>query len=105
MRAAVLESIPSSLVIKEIPDPKPAAGDAVVKVLAVHVLSYAKQVFSGELPYPNLLPLVPGQIRYITERLTNRRLLHRTNRVRRRWGCFPETGPTRLRRRHCSCSR
>jgi NADPH:quinone reductase-like Zn-dependent oxidoreductase len=60
MRAAVLESIPSTLVLKEIPDPTPAAGDAVVKVLAVHVLSYAKHVFSGALPYENLLPLVPG---------------------------------------------
>ena len=60
MRAAVLESIGSPLVVKDIPDPQPAAGDAVLQVLAVPIVSCAKHVFSGALPYPSLVPLVPG---------------------------------------------
>jgi hypothetical protein len=60
MRAVVLETKGSPIVLKEIPDPLPQAGDAVLEVIAVPVLSYAKHVFSGALPYPTLLPLVPG---------------------------------------------
>jgi alcohol dehydrogenase len=60
MRAAVLENVGSPLVLKHLPDPTPAAGDVVLKVLAVPVLNYAKEVFSGERQYPNLFPLVPG---------------------------------------------
>jgi alcohol dehydrogenase len=62
MRAAVLESVGSELVLTELPDPVTGAGDAILKVLAVPVLSYAKDVFSGARPYPNLVPLVPGMI-------------------------------------------
>src|SRR6202035_5317689 len=60
MRAVVFESTNSPLAIKDLPDPQPAAGDAVLKVLAVPIQDYAKYIFSGALPYPNLLPLVPG---------------------------------------------
>lgn len=60
MRAAVLEKIGSPLVVKDIPDPKPGAGDAVLKVLAVPVLSIARQL-AGSLPFPEV-PYVPGSI-------------------------------------------
>jgi len=60
MRAAVLENVGSQLIFKHLPDPTPAAGDAVLKVIAVPVLNYAKEVFSGDRAYPNLSPLVPG---------------------------------------------
>lgn len=60
MRAVVFESTELPLAIKDLPDPQAAAGDAVLKVLAVPVLGYAKDVFSGALPCPSLLPLVPG---------------------------------------------
>jgi len=60
MRAAVFERVGSTLTLKDIPEPKPAVGDAVILVLAVPILGYAKQIFSGALPYPNLMPLVPG---------------------------------------------
>lgn len=48
MRAAVLPQIGMPLELRDVPDPVPAAGDVVVKVLAAPVLSYALEVFSGE---------------------------------------------------------
>jgi D-arabinose 1-dehydrogenase-like Zn-dependent alcohol dehydrogenase len=60
MRAVVLESKGTPLLIKDIPEPTPNAGDAVLQVLSIPVLSYAKHFISGSLPYPTLLPLVPG---------------------------------------------
>jgi alcohol dehydrogenase len=60
MRAAVLESIGSSLVIQDLPDPKPGAGDAVLRVLAAPVLGYQKYILNGAMQYPNLFPFVPG---------------------------------------------
>jgi hypothetical protein len=60
MRAAVLESIGSPVVLKDIPEPQPQAGDAVLTVLSTPILAYAKHIFSGQLAYPSLVPLVPG---------------------------------------------
>jgi alcohol dehydrogenase len=61
MRAAVLEANATSLILKDIPEPTPGAGDAVLQVLAAPVASYSKDVFSGALPYPTLKPIVPGK--------------------------------------------
>ena len=60
MRAAILESIGSTVVLKDIPEPQAQAGDAVLQVLSTPILAYAKHVFSGKLAYPFLVPLVPG---------------------------------------------
>jgi alcohol dehydrogenase len=59
MKAAVLRSFGSSLQAETLPDPDPGAGEVVVDVAAPPVLSYAKEVFSGERQYPLLVPLVP----------------------------------------------
>lgn len=60
MKAAVLRSFGSPLRMETLPDPTPGAGEVVVDVAAAPVLSYAKEVFSGERHYPLLVPLVPG---------------------------------------------
>ena len=60
MRSVIFESVGSPIVLKDIPEPKAQAGDAVLQVLSTPILAYAKDIFSGELPYPCLVPLVPG---------------------------------------------
>ncbi len=60
MKAAVLKSLSQPLSIEDISEPVPSAGEAVVRVLAAPVLSYANDVFTGKRDYPLLLPLVPG---------------------------------------------
>ena len=60
MRAAVLERLGSLPVLKDVPDPQPSVGDAVIQVLAVPLVSYAKEIFLGTRQYPNLTPLIPG---------------------------------------------
>lgn len=60
MKGALLKEFGQPLSIEEIADPESRAGEVVVRVLATPVLSYTNEVFSGERPYPLLLPLVPG---------------------------------------------
>jgi alcohol dehydrogenase len=60
MKAAILNAFGQPLVVKDIPEPLPGAGEVVVRVLATPVLAFAHEVFSGERNYPLLLPLVPG---------------------------------------------
>lgn len=60
MKAAVLTAFGTPLVIENLPDPQPGAGEVVVEVLAAPVLSYMHEVFSGSRPYPLLLPLAVG---------------------------------------------
>lgn len=60
MKAALLSTRGSNLKIVDQPDPKPGTGEAVVRVQAVPVLSYMKDVLDGTRPYPLLLPIVPG---------------------------------------------
>lgn len=60
MKAAVLKSFGSPLVIETLSDPHPGPGEAVITVAAAPVISYAKEVFDGSRQYPLLLPLVPG---------------------------------------------
>lgn len=60
MKAAILRAFNTPLVIEELPDPQPGAGEAVVEVVAAPVISYTNEVLSGARQYPLLLPLAPG---------------------------------------------
>lgn len=60
MKAAVLRAFNTPLVMEELPDPHPGAGEAVVDVVAAPVLSYTHEVLSGARQYPLLLPLAIG---------------------------------------------
>ena len=60
MKAAMLKAIGQPLSIEDIPEPVPAAGEVLVRVLAAPIIPYAQEVFSGERPYPLVLPLAPG---------------------------------------------
>lgn len=60
MKAAVLKSFGSPLVIEDVPDPVIGTGEVVVDVVATRVLSYMNEVFSGERKYLLDLPAVPG---------------------------------------------
>lgn len=60
MKAALLRSFGSPLVIEEMPDPVLGTGEVVVDVVASPVLPYMGEVLSGERRYLLQLPLVPG---------------------------------------------
>jgi alcohol dehydrogenase len=60
MQAAVLRAFGTPLVLEEVPDPQPGAGDVVVDIVAAPMLSYAEEVFSGARQYPLPLPMVVG---------------------------------------------
>jgi alcohol dehydrogenase len=60
MKAAVLESLGTPLVVKEVPDPVLGTGEVIVDIAAAGVLPYTAEVFSGERRYPMELPIVPG---------------------------------------------
>ncbi|KAF9913199.1 hypothetical protein EC991_003659 [Linnemannia zychae] len=63
MKAALYEGVNQSaplLKVTDLPVPIASNGDAVVKILASRVVSYAKDVLNGTRPFPNLLPMVPG---------------------------------------------
>ena len=60
MKAALLERFKTPLRLVELPDPTPGPGEAVVRVLAIPVLLYLREVFEGTRNHPLLLPLVPG---------------------------------------------
>ena len=60
MKAAILKSLGQPLAIETMPDPVLGTGEVVVDVVATPVLSYAREVFSGERRYPIELPMVPG---------------------------------------------
>jgi len=60
MKAAVLKAFGTPLLIENLPNPLPGAGELVVDVVAAPVLSYANEVFSGARQYPLLLPLAVG---------------------------------------------
>ncbi|GJJ76424.1 hypothetical protein EMPS_08783 [Entomortierella parvispora] len=44
----------------ELPIREPAAGEAVVEILAAHVRSYVSENLSGERPFRSIPPMVPG---------------------------------------------
>src|SRR4051812_29390609 len=60
VKAAVLKSFGSPLVVEEVPDPVLGTGEVVVDVVATGVLPYAAEVFGGERRYLLTLPVVPG---------------------------------------------
>jgi alcohol dehydrogenase len=60
MKAAILKSFGSPLVIEPVAAPTIGTGEVVVDVVATRVLSYANEVFSGERNYLLELPAVPG---------------------------------------------
>lgn len=60
MKAAVMHSFGSPLVIQTLPDPQPGAGEIVVDVIATRVLPYMNEVISGARLYSLNLPLAPG---------------------------------------------
>lgn len=60
MKAAVLKSFGSPLVIENAPDPVLGTGEVVVDVVATRVLSYMNEVFDGTRNYALDLPIIPG---------------------------------------------
>ena len=60
MRALVLTSRSSPATVEVIPTPHPTLGSAIVRIHAVKIISYAREVFNGTRPYPFPTPLVPG---------------------------------------------
>lgn len=60
MKAAVLKSFGSPLIIEDVPEPILGTGEVIVDVVATRVLSYANEVFSGERKYLLDLPVIPG---------------------------------------------
>ncbi len=60
MKAAVLKTFGSPLVVETLPDPMIGTGEVIVDVVAAPVLSYAGEVFSGERRYLLELPVAPG---------------------------------------------
>lgn len=60
MRAAVLLERKPQLEVQDIADPVLTPGSAIVKVLAAPILPYLGEVMSGEMPYPLVLPIIPG---------------------------------------------
>ncbi|ULK98223.1 zinc-binding alcohol dehydrogenase family protein [Bradyrhizobium sp. I71] len=60
MKAAVLKSFGSPLVIEDVPDPAIGTGEVIVDVVATRVLSYMNEVLDGTRNYALDLPIVPG---------------------------------------------
>jgi alcohol dehydrogenase len=60
MKAAVLKSWGTPLVIEKTPDPVLGTGEVIVDVVATRVLSYTNEVLSGERKYALALPAIPG---------------------------------------------
>ncbi len=60
MKAAILKSFGSPLVVETMPDLILGTGEIIVDVVATGVLPYASEVFSGERKYLLTLPVVPG---------------------------------------------
>jgi alcohol dehydrogenase len=60
MKAAVLNAFGEPLAIQTLPDPVPGPGEAIVKMVAAGVTSYAANIFNGSRTYALELPLAPG---------------------------------------------
>jgi hypothetical protein len=60
-RALVLDSRETGFTLqRDLPTPEAVPGTAVVKIAASGVLSYSKQIYDGQYPYPFPTPLVGG---------------------------------------------
>jgi alcohol dehydrogenase len=60
LKAAILKSLGTPLVVESLPDPIPGTGEVIVDVVAAPVLAYANEVFSGARKFLMTLPMVPG---------------------------------------------
>ncbi len=60
MKAAILKSFGSPLVVEDVLEPKLGTGEVLVDVVAAKVLAYAGDVFSGKRQYLITPPLIPG---------------------------------------------
>lgn len=60
MKAAVLKSFGSPLVIENAPEPVLGTGEVIVDIVATRVLSYMNEVFDGTRNYALDLPIIPG---------------------------------------------
>jgi len=60
MRALVLKSRSELPQVETIPTPQPTLGSAVVRIHAVQLISYAREVFNGTRHYPFPTPIVLG---------------------------------------------
>ena len=60
MKAAVLKTFGSPLVVETVPAPVLGTGEVIVDVSAARVLGYAHEVFSGQRRYLMALPMIPG---------------------------------------------
>ena len=60
MKAAILKTLGKPLSIEDVAEPSLGTGEVIVDVAAAPVLSYAREVFSGERRYLIELPIVPG---------------------------------------------
>lgn len=59
MRAMVFEEVGQSLALRDLPQPKPGAGQLLVRVNACAICRTDLHIVDGELPNPKL-PLIPG---------------------------------------------
>ena len=60
MKAAVLKSFGSPLVVEDVAEPALGTGEVIVDVTAAGVLSYAGDIFSGKRGYLLSPPVIPG---------------------------------------------
>jgi len=59
-KALVLSSRDKPLVLETRPRPAVKAGEAVVRILATHIVPYMSEILNGSQPYPLSLPMTPG---------------------------------------------
>lgn len=60
MKAAILKAFGSPLVVEDAPAPALGTGEVIVDMVAAAVLSYSREVYSGERGYLLETPVVPG---------------------------------------------
>lgn len=60
MKAAVLKTLGTPLIVETVPDPVLGTGEVIIDVAVANVLAYARDVFSGSRNYLMELPMVPG---------------------------------------------
>lgn len=59
-RALVLESFEAGFQLQTLPTPQPSLGSAIVRVEVAGVISYSREFYNGQRPYPFPKPLVGG---------------------------------------------
>ena len=59
-RALVLETFDKGLQLRTVPNPQLDSGSAIVRVIAVEILSYHREVYNGQYQYPFPKPLIGG---------------------------------------------